>query len=126
MRKTQVNKAVSGRLSVGGGLDEKRGGRSARLDDAYIVTIGDPAAAAHLLSRTRIDLFRAIKTEPEPATINRLAARLQRDRSGVSRDVDALACAGLVSVETALNPGHGTLKLVRAVASRIDVRVMID
>ena len=42
------------------------------------------------------------------------------------RDIDALLAAGLVSVETAANPGHGTQKVVRAVTSRVDLHVLID
>ncbi|WP_327383211.1 hypothetical protein [Caballeronia choica] len=39
-----------------------------------------------------------------------MATRLGRDRSAVKRDVDALQHAGLVSVETAVNAGHGNHK----------------
>jgi len=54
------------------------------------------------------------------------APTLHRDRSVVKRDVDALLVAGLVSAETTVNAGHGTHKVVRAVATRVDLHVMID
>ena len=44
----------------------------------------------------------------------------------MKRDVDALLAAGLVSVATEVNAGHGTHKVVRAVASRVDLHVLID
>jgi len=44
----------------------------------------------------------------------------------VKRDIDALLHAGLVSVETEVNVGHGSHKMVRAVASRVDLHVLID
>ncbi|USS45128.1 hypothetical protein NFI99_26425 [Burkholderia glumae] len=57
----------------------------------------------------------------EPPSITSVAARLRRDRSAVKRDIDALLAAGLVSVETAGNPGHGTQKVVR-----VGLHVLID
>jgi hypothetical protein len=39
---------------------------------------------------------------------------------------DALLAAGLVSLETEANPGHGTQKVLRAVAARVDLHVLID
>ena len=96
------------------------------LADTHIISFEDPLDAAQLLTQARIGLFRAIKSQREPASITHIAAHLHRDRSAVKRDIDALAAAGLVSVETAPNPGHGTLKVVRAVASRVALHVVID
>lgn len=108
-----------------------RGKRVARLADrgeplteARIITFEDPADVAQLLTQARIGVFRAVKAEP--ASITGIAERLHRDRSAVKRDIDALVAAGLVSVEIAPNAGHGTHKVVRAVASSVDLRVMID
>ena len=96
----------------------------APIPEAHIVTFEDPADLARLLTAARIGLFQAIKAEP--ASITGIATRLHRDRSAVKRDVDALLQAGLVSVETAVNAGHGNHKVVRAVASRVDLHVLID
>jgi len=98
--------------------------RGEALVETYVVTFEDPADVMQLLTQARIGLFRAIKAEP--ASITCIAARLRRNRSSVKRDVDALLTAGLVSVEMATNPGHGTQKVVRAVASCVDLHVVID
>jgi predicted transcriptional regulator len=102
----------------------QRADRGAPIPETHVVTFEDPADLARLLTAARIGLFQAIKTEP--ASITSIAARLGRDRSAVKRDVDALLHAGLVSVETAVNAGHGNHKVVRAVASRVDLHVLID
>lgn len=99
-----------------------RGGKL--TEETVILTFEDPADAAQLLTQARIGVFRAVKSEP--ASITGIAERLHRDRSTVKRDVDALVHAGLVSVEEQKNPGHGTHKIVRAIASRVDLHVTID
>jgi predicted transcriptional regulator len=98
--------------------------RGEPIEESFSIMFEDPADMLELLTQARIGLFRAIKAEP--ASITSIAARLHRDRSAVKRDVDALLAAGLVSVEVAPNPGHGTHKVVRAVASKVDMHVLID
>lgn len=94
------------------------------LPDLHMITFDDPSDLAQLLTEARIGVFRAVKSGP--ASITAIAERLHRDRSAVKRDVDALKLAGLVSVETVSNAGHGIRKLVRAVAHRVDLHVTID
>jgi len=86
--------------------------------DVPMITVEDPSDVAPLLTEARIGMFRAIKSAP--ASITAIAELLHRDRSAVKRDVDVLNLCCLVSVETAANAGHGTHKLVRAVARRFD------
>lgn len=77
-------------------------------EDAHILSFEDPQDMLHLLTESRINLFRAIKEMP--GSITDVAARLHRDRSAVKRDVDLLAEAGVVSVTRVLHPGHGQKK----------------
>jgi predicted transcriptional regulator len=102
----------------------RSGDRGKASPEACIITFGDPEDVAQLLTQARIGVFRAVKEEA--ASITLLANRLHRDRSAVKRDVDALLDAGLVSVAIEPNAGHGTHKIVRAVASTIYLRVIID
>jgi predicted transcriptional regulator len=102
----------------------KRGRKIAQLADRRkpipaerVIAYEDPEAIARILTTAKIALFRVIKANP--GSITDIAARLQRDRSAVKRDIDDLAQAGLVSVEEMPHPGHGRLKAVRASADKI-------
>jgi len=94
------------------------------LPEVHIITFEDASDIVPLLTEARIGVFQAVKAAP--ASITAIAERLNRDRSAVKRDVDALNHAGLVSVEIASNAGHGKHKVVRAVAPRVDLHVTID
>jgi predicted transcriptional regulator len=108
----------------------KRGRDIARLADQgkpipaeRVIAYEDPEELARILTTAKIALFRAIKERP--GSITDIAARLNRDRSAVKRDIDDLEQAGLVSVEERLHPGHGRLKEVRAAAERIVLEAVI-
>lgn len=124
MTKTRIGTGTAAEFFARGKRLARQVDRGQSLAETLILTFDDPTEVAQLLTQARIGLFRTIKAEP--ASITAIATRLHRDRSAVKRDVDALLAAGLVSVETATNPGHGTHKVVRAVASRVDLHVLID
>ena len=123
MKHTVIETGTEAAFFARGRRIAQRADRGAPIPESHIVTFESPAELARLLTATRILLFQAIKAEP--ASITGIAARLHRDRSAVKRDVDALLHAGLVSVETEVNVGHGNHKVVRAVASRVDLHVQI-
>ena len=109
----------------------RRGKVLARLADAgqpmpeeRTVSFEDPADLLRLLTASRLDVFRSVKSEPGSITV--IAGRLHRDRSAVKRDVDQLAQAGLVTIETKTLPGHGRMKEIRASAGifRLEALVM--
>ena len=102
----------------------KRGREIARFADQgkaipaeRVITYEDPEDLARILTGAKIALFRAIKEQP--GSITDIAARLNRDRSAVKRDIDDLEQAGLVRVEEKPHPGHGRMKEVRATAKRV-------
>ena len=108
----------------------QRGKLLARLADAgkplpeeRTVSFEDPAELLRLLTVSRLDLFRSVKDAPGSITV--IAGRLHRDRSAVKRDVDQLASAGLVTIETKVLPGHGHMKEVRASASCFRLEAMV-
>ena len=108
----------------------RRGKVLARMADAgqpmpeeRTVSFEDPADLLRLLTASRLDLFRSVKSEPGSITV--VAARLHRDRSAVKRDVDQLAQAGLVTIETKTLPGHGHMKEVRASAACFRLEAMV-
>ena len=89
----------------------KRGREIARLADQgkpipaeRVIAYEDPEELARILTTAKIALFRAIKERP--GSITDIAARLNRDRSAVKRDIDDLAQASdaaLAKVELCLN-----------------------
>lgn len=108
----------------------RRGKTLARLADAgeqlpeeRTVSFEDPAELLRLLTVSRLDVFRSVKDKPGSITV--IAERLHRDRSAVKRDVDQLAQAGLVTIETKVLPGHGHMKEVRASASCFRLEAMV-
>lgn len=71
------------------------------------------------LTPKRFELLRlAIKRR---RSINELASASHREPSAVSRDVATLQKLGLVRVELVANPGHGQMKIVTPVATRIAI-----
>lgn len=108
----------------------RRGKTLARLADAgkllpqeRTVSFEDPAELLRLLTVSRLDVFRSVKDAPGSITV--IAGRLHRDRSAVKRDVDQLAQAGLVTIETKILPGHGHMKEVRAAATRFRLEATV-
>ncbi len=108
----------------------RRGRSLARLADAgtplpeeCTVSFEDPADLLRLLTASRLDVFRSVKDKPGSITV--IAARLHRDRSAVKRDVDQLAQAGLVTIETKVLAGHGHMKEVRASAACVRLEATV-
>lgn len=69
----------------------------------------DPETVSRLLSKERIRLLRAVRTNRRFESVSKLALELKRDQGRISRDLAVLAKAGLVVVER-----RGKSKLVRA------------
>ena len=108
----------------------RRGKALASLADAgqpipeeRTVSFEDPSDLLRLLTASRLDVFRSVKSEPGSITV--IAGRLHRDRSAVKRDVDQLAQAGLLTIETKVLPGHGHMKEIRASAGIFRLEAML-
>lgn len=102
----------------------KRGREIARLADQgkplpeeHVLSFEEPEDMARLLTQAKLALFREIRVRP--GSITDISQRLHRDRSAVKRDLDELAKAGLIQLETKLLPGHGRMKEVRAIADKV-------
>ena len=93
----------------------KAADQAAPLPVEHVVSFENPADLLRLLTVGRLDLFKAVRAQPD--SITGIAERLHRDRSAVKRDLDQLASMGMVTVEDRALPGHGRMKFVRAVAS---------
>jgi predicted transcriptional regulator len=93
--------------------------RGDRIPVENIISFEDPEEILELVTAARVNLFKAVKEEP--GSITEIAHRLHRDRSAVKRDVDILAAAGLVQVETRPFSGHGRKKYVKAAAEKFQL-----
>ena len=93
--------------------------RGERVEPVRIISFEDPDDMLELLTHGRVELFRAIKSEP--GSIADIARRLHRDRSAVKRDVDVLASAGIVEIEDKPFPGHGRMKYIKPLADNFNL-----
>lgn len=75
------------------------------------------------LTPKRFQLLKLSKKSPR--SIAELATAAHRDPSAVSKDVARLVSLGLVTVVEELNAGHGIKKVVRPVASSIEIRASL-
>jgi len=95
----------------------KRADRGGSIPNSRVLAFEDFESLLHVLTEKRVLLLREVKDEPD--SIARLARRLKRDRSAVTRDVQVLARFGVVQVIEKTLPGHGRQKWVTPVARDI-------
>lgn len=93
--------------------------RGEKLEPVRSISFEDPEDMLGLLTTGRVELFRAIKSEP--GSIADIARRLHRDRSAVKRDVDILVSAGIVEVEDRPLPSHGRMKFIKPLADTFNL-----
>jgi len=79
----------------------------------------DPQRMFVVLSASRRRLMLEVMREPK--TINELTQRLRRNRSAITKDIGLLENVGLVISQRMVNPGHGIQKVVRSIASKIEM-----
>ena len=78
-----------------------------------------------VLTPKRYALLETVKEKGRFESIEALAAELKRDRSTVSRDLRALADAGLISLREAVLPGHGIRSEIAPVARKLTVELFL-
>ncbi len=94
-----------------------------RLPHARTFTSVEFESFVTQLTPKRFELLRlAVKRR---RSIADLATASHRDQSAVSRDVAKLQALGLVKVDIVVNPGHGQMKMVTPVATRIAIDVSL-
>jgi predicted transcriptional regulator len=75
------------------------------------------------LTPSRLELVAAVKEKPD--SIQGIADRLHRDRSAVSRDLQALIDAGIVVVEKRVLPGHGAMKFLQVPGKKVVLQAVL-
>ena len=104
-------------------LKDLRSGRRRR--PVATVSFESVAALLAVLTPTRNALIEVVKERGRFDSIGALAAALRRDRATVSRDVKALAEAGLLRVTEAPPRGHGRRVEISPVALRMTVELTL-
>ncbi len=117
MRKSEIRVESSATFFERGREIAKRADHGGAIASSRILAFEDFESLLHVLTQKRIVLLRKVKEEPD--SIARLARRLKRDRSAVTRDVQVLAHYGVVQVTEKILPGHGKQKWVTPVARDI-------
>ena len=119
-RKTSPRVTVSsGPLSdfVGRSLARARKlDRGEKLPAEITMTFEDPSDLVRILSKERVRVLLAVRSQPAP--VSELALILGRDRKAVKRDVSLLESFGLVSGRQEVNPGHGRRRIIEPRAAR--------
>lgn len=121
------------KLNVAVGTEEeffKRGKAIAAAADAgetikqlHSITFENVEDLLACMTPKRLVILEALRKSS--GSITSLAERVHRDRSAVSRDLAQLQRAGIVKVETQPSQGHGSIKMVHAIAHKIDLHVAI-
>lgn len=117
MRKSEIRVESAEAFFDRGRRISKRADRGGAMPASRVLAFEDFDSLLHVLTQKRVLLLREVKDEPD--SIARLARRLKRDRSAVTRDVQLLARLGVVRVTEKDLPGHGKQKWVTPVARDI-------
>ena len=96
-----------------------RADRGEAFEGKVTLSFEDPQRMFTVLSQARRRLM--LEVMRQPRTINELSQRLHRNRSTVTKDVGLLEKMGLLVSQRQTNPGHGIQKVVRSVASKIEM-----
>ena len=104
-------------------LKDLRTGR--RKAPVATVSFASVPALLAVLTPKRYVLIEAVKAHGSFDSIEALASVLHRDRGTVSRDLKALAEAGLLRVQEAVHAGHGRRSEISPVAQRLTVELTI-
>jgi predicted transcriptional regulator len=107
--------------SLSATVKRQRGGGQSQM----VVSFDNVADMRSCFTEMRVDLLIAL-SESGPLPVGDLAAKLKRSRTAVARDVSALARTGVIATESAANPGHGRITVVKPLARRYEFVWSID
>jgi predicted transcriptional regulator len=98
----------------------RRADRGEAFEGKVTLSFEDPQQMFTVLSEARRRLL-MLEVMQEAKTINELSQRLHRNRSAITKDVGLLEEMGLIVSERQANPGHGIQKVVRYIATKIEM-----
>ena len=97
----------------------RKADKAQKFEEKVTLSFEDPQRMFAVLSETRRRLMSEVMREPK--SIKELTAKLNRNRSSVTKDVGLLEKMGLIVSSRQLNPGHGFQKVVQSVAPKIEM-----
>lgn len=108
---------------VKGQVKDRLEGR--RTTPVATVSFESVGALLGVLTPKRYELYEAVRQHGGFESIEALAAEVRRDRATVSRDIKALADAGLLLLREAALPGHGRRMEVAPAAKRLKLELVL-
>jgi predicted transcriptional regulator len=94
-----------------------------RIPPSRVVAFDDIESLLQVLTAKRVLLLRQVRSTP--GCITDLARKLKRDRSAVTRDVQALERVGVLRVTEKPLPGHGKQKWIAPIARDIHLTAQL-
>ena len=107
--------------SLSATVKQQRGSGQSQM----VVSFDNVADMRSCFTEMRVDLLIAL-SESGPLPVGDLAAKLKRSRTAVARDVSALVRTGVIATESAANPGHGRITVVKPLARKYEFVWSID
>jgi predicted transcriptional regulator len=87
------------------------------------LTFADPLDMLNVLTANRVRLVEAARKQKH--SVSSLAAALKRDPKSVRRDVLKLEQVGMLRTYEETNPGHGRVRIVAPIATRVELRASL-
>lgn len=123
MRKTEIRVEPAEAFFERGRKLARLADRGGRIPPSFVVAFDDVESLLQVLTTKRVLLLRQVRTAP--GSITDLARKLNRDRSAVTRDVQALERVGVLRVTEKPLPGHGKQKWIASVARDIHLTAQL-
>jgi len=123
MRKTEIRVEPAAAFFERGRKLARLADRGGRIPPSRVVAFDDIESLLQVLTAKRVLLLKQVKAAP--GSITDLARKLKRDRSAVTRDVQALERVGVLRVTEKPLPGHGKHKWIASVARDIHLTAQL-
>lgn len=117
MRKTEISVERVEAFFERGRKLARLADRGGRIPPSRVVAFDDIESLLQALTTKRVLLLKQVRAAP--GSITDLARKLRRDRSAVTRDVQALERVGVLRVTEKSLPGHGRQKWIAPIARDI-------
>jgi predicted transcriptional regulator len=102
----------------------RRADKGQHFDESIVLSFEDPQDFFNVLTETRLRLMQEIMRKEK--TIKELIESLHRNRSSIAKDLSLLEKAGLIVSMKKRSPGHGAMKVVKAIAPKIELVATIN